>query len=454
MATSIVEIFLHGDWRPAGTLQALGDDRAVFSYSPEYVFGEKPEPVSLALPVTLEPPDEFFEGQLGLQRETRVPSFVYDLVPQGRGRRFLVDALGLADSDSLVMPLVEAGAFNPIGRLRLDTALAFYRDQAKLDPAATRTEGLSLEDIKQRTDEFLEHISLHSMLAAGTTGVQGVAPKFLLTTNRDGRWFADLALADADASEHWLVKLPRGKSDADRAVLRNEAAYLRLAAKAGLRTHIEPMLIGEMLFLRRFDRTVVNGRLHRLAQESVASVVGQRGFGVAHSQQVLLDGIRRVATDPLAETVEFMKRDVLNLAMRNTDNHARNTALQTTVDGRTQLTPLYDFAPMYLDPEVVPRSCHWRDAGGKRIDSWPAIVESLPVSDVERQAIACALFEFRKTVEKLPGLAKEVEVEPQVVAACERAIEAQAKDLELLRGLCVAPGLGEQAKPSVRRRKP
>ena len=55
---------------------------------------------------------------------------------------------------------------------------------------------------------------------------------------------------------------------------------------------------------------------------------------------------------------------MLNLALRNTDNHARNTAVQRLVDGSIQLTPLYDFAPMYLDPELIVRGCVWRDASG------------------------------------------------------------------------------------------
>ncbi|WP_375338497.1 hypothetical protein [Variovorax paradoxus] len=38
--------------------------------------------------------------------------------------------------------------------------------------------------------------------------------------------------------------------------------------------------------------------------------------------------------------------------MRNTDNHARNTAVQRLPDGALQLTPIFDFAPMFLDPEI------------------------------------------------------------------------------------------------------
>jgi len=104
------------------------------------------------------------------------------------------------------------------------------------------------------------------MLAPRTTGVQGVASKFLLGTDEDGRWFPDLALPDERAREHWLVKLPRGNAEPDRAVLRHEAAYLRVATACGLRSTAEPELNGEALFVRRFDRQVIDGQVHRLVR--------------------------------------------------------------------------------------------------------------------------------------------------------------------------------------------
>jgi serine/threonine-protein kinase HipA len=313
----------------------------------------------------------------------------------------------------------------------------FYAQEAAKNPDPQMQAGVSLEDIMQRSDEFLDHIALHAMLATGTTGVQGVAPKFLLTTDRDGRWFADMALPDDRAHEHWLVKLPRGKSDDDRAVLRNEAAYLRVAAAVGLRCQYEPVLRGEMLFVRRFDREVKpGGEVQHLDQESLTSVMGQRGFGMAQSQQSLVAGIRRVVTDPAAETLEFIKRDVLNQALRNTDNHARNTAVQRTRQGFIQLTPVFDFAPMFKDPEVVSRSCHWRDSAGVRQSTWKQVIEQIDIPDKERASIAAELSHFAKTVARLDVIAQDCGVDSDVLGQCSKSIENQARQLEDLRGTC------------------
>jgi serine/threonine-protein kinase HipA len=55
------------------------------------------------------------------------------------------------------------------------------------------------------------------------------------------------------------------------------------------------------------------------------------------------------------------------IALRNTDNHGRNSAFLKYADGTVKLSPLYDFAPMFLDPEGIPRSSRW----GKELEPIP-----------------------------------------------------------------------------------
>ncbi len=438
-STAVVQIHRNGAWHPAATVQALGPDTCRFEYLPEYVFGDDPWPVALGLPLGFEP-DRFVEGPTGRELDRRAPAFLYDLVPQGRGRTYLLDRLKIADADRLVLPLVLAGAFNPIGCLRFDTALAFFRAEEQANPDAGALQGFTLDDVLRRSQGFLDHLSLHAMLASGTTGVQGVAPKFLLSVDAEARWFADMALPDARAAAHWLVKLPRGRSDEDRMVLRNEAAYLRLAARCGLRTLAEPQLHGERLFVRRFDREVVDGTLHRLHQESLASLCDLRGFGLPQRQQKLLAGLRAVVDDPVHETIEFIQRDVLNQAMRNTDNHARNTAVQRLRNGAVQLTPVFDFAPMYLDNEVIARSCHWRDADGKVQQTWTEVIETLDVADDERTEIASALADFANVVAAIPAMAADCGIEAAVLEGCRQTIDRQAGQLAAFTAWTSTPG--------------
>ncbi len=69
-----------------------------------------------------------------------------------------------------------------------------------------------------------------------------------------------------------------------------------------------------------------------------------------------------------AEVLEYIKRDIANLARLNKDNRARNTAMQRDFDGCIALTPLYDVAPMYLHPDGIARRIRREDNDYGRTD--------------------------------------------------------------------------------------
>lgn len=421
---SIVEIFVNGQWVRAAEFTSQGRYKATFEYLIDYVFSDNPSPVSLSFPVNTK--------RFGIDSETgapECPAFLLDLVPQGRGRKLLTQELGVADSEDQDLSLVQHGAFNPIGNLRIDTAVAFYKDWEERN-RNHRTDGFTFEDIITRKEEFLEHIWMHAMYAAGTTGVQGAAPKFLLTQNKEGLWFADAALPDAEATKHWLVKQPRGTHETDYTILRNGAAYLRVSARCGLRTGGKPMYEGDMLFVPRFDRAIEPNGLQRLHQETLASLCGMRGFGLTASLFSLVEGFRRHVTDPVAEIVEFIQRDILNLAMKNTDNHARNTSVQRLPDGTIQLTPIYDFAPMYLDREMILRGCRWSTPERRDIIDLSAIIDKLSLSGTDKQYVATRLHAFSGTIVNLPEIMDECGVDRGIIEHCIPSIDQQLQRLE------------------------
>lgn len=428
---STIETYQNGRWIAAAEFDPVGKGpyTATFEYRMDYVFGENPLPVSFALPVAAD--------RLGLDEEGEAPpcpAFLLDLVPQGRGRKYLAQELKLDDSERHDLLLAQYGAFNPIGNLRLDTAVQFYRERAA-QQASEKEQGFTLEEILARKEEFLEHIWIHAMLTAGTTGVQGAAPKFLMTQNTEGLWFADAALPDDKAAKHWLVKLPRGVHETDYTVLRNEAAYLRVAERCGIRTGGEPQFHKDMLFVQRFDRIVDQAGprlLHRLHQESLASLAGIHGFGLPTSLFDLAAAFRRHVTDPVGETAEFIKRDILNIAMRNTDNHARNTAVQRLPNGTVQLTPVFDFAPMYMDREFITRSCKWRIDNGPELADWEEIIQKFSFHDTEKEAIAKRIKAFHPVIERMAETMQDCGVEPLIVDNCKANIENQAARLERL----------------------
>jgi serine/threonine protein kinase HipA of HipAB toxin-antitoxin module len=211
-----------------------------------------------------------------------------------------------------------------------------------------------MHEVSARVEEFSEHLAQHGLFVAGSSGVQGEWPKLLLTQDRQGLLHLDHVLGDEDAARHFIVKFSRGSDAALAQILRHEPVYMDLARRLGLRVHAPLQLEGRVLFIPRFDRRVVAAGagqvVERLAQESIASLTGYSGFDGVPSHDEVCRALVARCSDPQAEVLEYLRRDVANLALGNKDNHARNTALQRDFSGQVRLTPLFDFAPMYLHP--------------------------------------------------------------------------------------------------------
>jgi len=415
---SIIEVYVHGVWHEAALIESGGRDRCTFEYLPEYVFGDICQRVSLTLPVSLET----------RQPMGACPPFLLDLVPQGNGRRYLTQRLELADSDDLVMPLIQHGAFNPVGRLRLDTAVA-YANSVREDDAALHR-GFTLDEIVGRKDDFIENLSRHGMLGAGTTGLQGASAKFMLVKDHEGLWFIDSFAKESDIASHWLMKLPRGRHETDQAILKNEAAYIKVARACGLRSHGETFHRDGMLFVPRFDREVKDGAVVRLHQESLASLAGHRSFGIRPNHFDLVNAFLPVVTDPINEVIEYVKRDLLNLAIRNTDNHARNTAVQQLEDGTVRLTPVFDIAPMFMDREMIVRASRWLDRYGQVINNFADVVDALPLDNEGKNAVMLAIKSFSKVVEGLPLTMEECGVDADIIELCKPQINLVCESID------------------------
>ena len=295
------------------------------------------------------------------------PAFLLDLLPAGAGRRALLNLHNLPDQEARSdWLLLNMGAFAPPGNLRIRSAV---------HPTVAHA-GFARDDIIRRKAEFLAYARQQGAPVAGSTGAQGDAPKFLLTEDKKGRWHADGALVDAQAKQHYLVKFPRGNRAADRVILRHEAMYYAIAKHLGLTVGALPLWQDDVLFVPRFDRAVQGKVVQRHGLESLCSVAGVADFGQAISLFTLCEAFLPFVDDPTQAITEFLLRDIANCAMGNTDNHARNTALIKWDNGGVTLSPLYDFAPMQLDPEGIVRTCRWvgHESG---LPEWWQVIDTL-----------------------------------------------------------------------------
>ena len=298
------------------------------------------------------------------------PPVLVDLLPGGAGRAAWLRRLQVErDGPQMDWQLLLKGAGTPPGNLRIAEAVPSPPpDHFRL--------GFPRGDIIEQGERFLDYAEERGAYVAGASSVQGEAPKYLLVEDHAGLFHAEGVLPDEKAHKFWLVKFPRGRRTDERnqQVLRNEAAYLEVARDFGIRTG-EPLVYEEgVLFVPRFDRRVSNGRVERLGMNSLYAVADIPGFGAAVHHDVYCRALVRIASNPARELREYILRDILNLALRNTDNHGRNAAILRT-GTHVSLSPLFDFAPMFLDPEGIGRVSRWEDERPGSQPEWGIICE-------------------------------------------------------------------------------
>lgn len=300
-----------------------------------------------------------------------------DMIPAGASRRYWMQRLDLtrlskAEQD---YELLRRATIAPIGHLRIKEAVPLpTQDEQRL---------FTLADITDRDVNFLEYASEQGAMAGGATGAGGEAPKLLLRWRDDEAiWIDNQQLADSE-DRYYLVKYPRGqRTSLDCDILRAEYHYYHELTAMGFKTiDIDGMRLIEgdrypSLWLPRFDIQIGQSAspYKRFAMESIYSML-KKGAGamldhyaVIHELIALIESSNMVDEgfyfDKQAFVIEWVQRDLLNIAFGNSDNHGRNHAFMRDAD-QIWLTPIYDFAPMRADPEGIPRSIKW-----KTVDAW------------------------------------------------------------------------------------
>lgn len=423
-----IEIHVDGQWKPIGSwLPQLGSEiRGIagtgrWSYEMDWVLDHLDQPwnsVSLALPLVLD--------SIALDHW---PAFLLDLLPAGPARDRWLALLGLGNGPAADWPLLLHAGRAPVGNLRLAHARHWKPDHVR---------GFTRQDVLESGGEFLEFMREAQQIQFGSRNdspysaadTQGAAPKYLLTQDEAGLWWAEGTLPDALCRKHWLVKFPRGGTRADRTILQAEASCIEIARAWGL-TCGEPLdWERDCLFVPRFDRIVQPDGVRRRGMESLCSSLGVAEFGHDFTHEELCGAIARFSTDPVADLLEYVGRDVLNLALANSDNHARNSAFLK--DGpAVRLSPLFDLAPMELDPEGIRRAVRWEGERPLRPD-WIRVVAVLSLS-MDREIAVRRLRELSAKVWALPETTARCGLPEVVVDHCRPRWERLATDLETVR---------------------
>lgn len=423
-----LQVHTSGAWRDAAALTLSGDaargvDAATYLiYLPAYALAHWERRDAAALSVNVPVDLESYAADTW-------PPFLVDLLPQGHGRIELLKQLGRDHGAGPVADwaLLCAGAGNPIGNIRVKEAHAWVAARS-----GDVTRGFSMDEVASRAGDFNEYLAQHGLFLAGSSGVQGEWPKILLTQARDGLFYLDHMLADEQAQAHYIVKFGRGTDAALADILRLEAPYMRLARGLGLHVHADLLLSQRALFIPRFDRLVADGKVVRQAQESIASLCGIGGFGALPSHNEVCRRLAGAVSDPVADVGEYIRRDIANIVLGNKDNHARNTAIQRRHDGTVALTPLFDFAPMWLHPDGIARRMRWSaDDGGA--PQWASVIaQASEAAHVDRAALTQAVKQMAGPLATLLNDARALGIEARFLAPLEKTVRNVGAQLEAL----------------------
>lgn len=351
------------------------------------------------------------------------PAFLLDLLPQGEARRRLARELGFDNPDRVAVdtPLLLRGGGGPIGNIRIREAWEEERGRVADETARNGPcPGVTMDDILARADVFLWVAERFALVASGSSGVQGEWPKILMTQAADGLWYPDSIVPDAEARAHVIVKLSRGKQREDAVILEAEPPYLEVARAFGLRVGRPLTHARHVLVIPRFDRLVTPAGVVRSGQESLVSALGVAAFGHMGKHEHYLEILARTAADPAREVVEYVLRDLLAFAMGNPDNHGRNSALRKEPDGTISLTPLFDFAPMALDPSAIGRATKWACMSGRdAFPDWALVCETAAQGVMDRAELTRAVAAKESFLRGLPEIARHHGVpEEAIERAC------------------------------------
>jgi serine/threonine-protein kinase HipA len=322
---------------PVGALASADDGSLSFTYAPPYLADPARVPISLSFPLQ--------EAAFG---DAATRAFFRNLLPENDQLDQVVEREGLDKSD-IVGLLRHLGA-------DLSGALSCLPEGAP----PVKVPGSLADDYVPLSQEQLERI----VTRLGTSQplpdelrdpspVAGIQRKVALSETADG--FAAPKPGSGAPTTHILkvpdTALPREAFYEDRCArlargLGLDAAPSRSAWIAGY----------EVLIATRYDRRVEDGRVYRIHQEDFAQALGlpprlkyeregrpHRAFDAAAIARLL-----RATAVPAEAVLAFLRATFFNLAIGNTDNHAKNHALLYDRGIAPRLAPLYDLVPIRL----------------------------------------------------------------------------------------------------------
>lgn len=352
-----LQTYIETEWQDMAELHFNGDYKLEsMQYLTDYVVDHFEKDNARALSIN-------YPVNVFIDNSTNLMTCLGDIIPAGASRRYWLNTL---DIKHLPEPeqnylLLKQATISPIGNLRIKEAVPQEFEHREFD----------IDDVTDRHSDFLEYANQTGAMVGGATGAGGEAPKLLLKHRANNKIWIDNTQKGLDSDMAYLVKYPRGKySPIDCDILRAEYHYYKELHELGFSTiDVAQMKLEEgnnypSLWLPRFDMVYEKNKWERYAMESVYSMLQKYGGELDHEstirQLIFIISNSKCGADFDKEkfVIEWVKRDLLNIAFGNSDNHGRNIAFLRN-EKKIWLAPIYDFAPMRADPEGIIRTITW-----------------------------------------------------------------------------------------------
>ena len=345
------------------------------------------------------------------------PSYFQNLLPEGHNRERLAQQRGCSADDEF--ELLAAAGHDLMGALEVEPVPA-----ADGIPDTVRHwhTALGLDVLEPG---FVE------LPVEDAAAIPGVVTKF--SAVQDGRRYV---VRRHGAAGSFILKLPTTRHPD---LVANEHTGYRLCGALGLdcaeasvieRSEAdlpEQVPFGQILAVRRFDRTAGGGRIH---MEEFAQVLQYEprqkyGRGLAVDWPAMLRVLDRLSPNPVADVRECVRRIVAFILLGNSDAHLKNWALRYPDGIAPVLAPLYDPVCVAAFFEDVPSADY---AVNRAIDArlrafdWPALEALLRAAGLLRpgRLLAIARDTVRQAQADWPALLDHAAT-PASVRHCVRA---------------------------------
>jgi len=284
-----------------------------------------------------------------------LPPFILDLVPQGEPLKRLLRRYQIGRDDAYDEILARVPLASP-GNIRIAEPWQQVDDLRE----GYHEAGFLREDIISYKREFVDYMERHGAPIGGTTGAGGGSPKFLLREDAAGRFHADGMLDDRLTTRAVLLKFPYTDSRNSRELLRVEKIYYDFLRELPLITGDALEFDHDVLFINRFDRQ--RDATRRLCYHGLESFYSAHGIAVHGARLQHEDNLRmlaRYSSKPVTDMIEYIKRDLVNVILANSDNHGRNWSLIKRPD-EVRLSPIYDVTAMrFFEGDFIVELTRW-----------------------------------------------------------------------------------------------